>query len=186
MERCGDYGGVNLQGDPCRRVVKHEGRCPQHANGDRAPAAPDAVVSEPRDWDKAVSAAYLWMVLPTVKAAAEGAGVGERTLQRWILSEWWDRAVTEARSRWLNHTVAAARRSLTRLVEDGNPTITMEVLRQFDPDFAPRPKEVRVLSVLAFVEQLPDAQVQQLMGLPEAERKSRLLRLAEQNGVALP
>lgn len=58
-------------------------------------------VSKPKDWDKAVSAAYLRMMNETQETAAKAVGAGYRTLQAWEGSDWWDTAVTEARQRWL-------------------------------------------------------------------------------------
>ncbi|GMV06733.1 MAG: hypothetical protein AMXMBFR53_30080 [Gemmatimonadota bacterium] len=180
-QTCGDLGHLTVAGKPCGRPAKDGGPCYQH--GGAAPTT--EVVVQPRDWDKAVSAAYLWLVLDSTEAAAEGAGVGERTMYRWVQSEWWPKACAEANRRWLQHLTLEARRTLIRVVRGGDAQKALEVLQQFDPDFRPRPKEVRVLTVLAFVEQLADDEVRRVMGLPEVERRQELLQLAKQAGVEL-
>jgi hypothetical protein len=143
-------------------------------------------VARPNDWDKAVAAAYLWLVLDQQKAAAKGAGVGERTIQRWVHSDWWPEACVAAKKRWLNHLTAEAQRTIMRAIRDKDDARTAwDVLQQFDDDFRPRPKEIRVLGMLAFVEQLADETVRHIMGMPEAERRGELVKLAQESGVEL-
>ena len=45
------------------------------------------VVKKPHDWDKAVSVAYLRLLGLSKKKAAKGAGIGERTLIRYEVSD---------------------------------------------------------------------------------------------------
>lgn len=182
MTTCGELGFMTAKGAPCRRESPDgESPCYQHGG----PAPTPETVARPQDWDKCVSAAYLWLIFDGVKAAAKGAGVGERTMARWVISPWWPDACAEANRRWLQHLTLEARRTLIRSVQSGDGRLAMEVLQQFDPDFRPRPKQVHVLGVLAFVEQLPDDAVRRIMGLPEEERRGELVKLATEAGVEL-
>ena len=142
-------------------------------------------VKRPQDWGKAVSAAYLWLVTDEVRASAEGAGIGDRTLHRWIHSEWWLQACAEAQDRWRNHVVVESRRTLMRSIKGGNVDKAMDVLKQFDPEFRPRPKEVRVVGLLAFIQELPNDEVSRVMAMPEAERRIEVGRLASTAGLQL-
>jgi hypothetical protein len=157
------------------------GPCFQH--GGRATAV--ETVIKPQDWGKAVSVAFLWLVIGTQKGAAEAAGIGERTMNRWVISPWWPDACAEAKQRWLSHLTLESMRTLIRKVSEGDADKAWDVLQQFDDDFRPRPKEVRVLGVLAFVEQLADETVRHIMGMPEAERRGELVKLAQESGVEL-
>lgn len=185
---CGSLGYVTAAGKPCQRPAQDGGPCYQHrgTTPDELAALVPERVSMPQDWDKAVSAAYLWLVCDEVKGSAEAAGVGLRTMHRWIHSDWWPRACAEAKTRWLNHLTAEARRTLMRAIRDKDDARTAwDVLQQFDDDFRPRPKEVRVLGVLAFVEQLSDDLVRHIMGMPQEQRRGELVKLAKESGVEL-
>ena len=94
---------------------------------------------KPRDWDKAVAAAYLRLIGGTQVEAAEGAGLGLRTLQGYEKCEWWAEAQEEASNRWLKHIVGAARHSLAKGIKD-DPNLAFKVLERMDPRLLP-PKQ---------------------------------------------
>ena len=71
-------------------------------------------VTQPNDWDKAVSAAYLRLLGASQAVTAKEAGVGERTLRTWETCGWWVNAEAEARSRWLRGGDAAAMRGIQK------------------------------------------------------------------------
>lgn len=97
----------------------------------------DDPVDKPRDWDKAVSAAYLRLIGQSQKDAATGAGVGQRSLRRWETCSWWEDARDEARDRWLNDLVAESRATLFRVVQEGDGLRAMQILERMDPKMAP-------------------------------------------------
>ena len=70
-----------------------------------------------------------------------------------------------------------------RPIKGGDADLALEVLRQFDPAFRVRPKRVEVVGMLAFVQGMPDAEVQRVMELPEGERRTELDRLAGHVGI---
>lgn len=75
-------------------------------------------IGKPRDWEKAVSVAYLRSIDYTQKEAAEAAGVGERTIQHWEKQPWFGEAIMEAHSRWLAGVATGARRGILRAFKD--------------------------------------------------------------------
>ena len=164
------------------------GRCRLHgasAHPDDVSAIQYETVKRPQDWDKAVSAAYLWLVLEEKKAAAEGAGIGERTMHRWVHSEWWPEACAEAKGRWLNHLEAESRRTLMRAIVDGDADKALGVLQQLDPTFRPHAKRIEVVGLVAFVQGMPDDEVRRIKALPEADRPGEIQRLALESGLQL-
>ena len=74
---------------------------PTRGNGKKMADVTDPV-SRPQDWDKVLLAAHLWLTLTTQKEAAKGAGIGERSLQRWITCRWWKQACSEVEGQWTN------------------------------------------------------------------------------------
>lgn len=139
-------------------------------NGKR-PAIQDGPVEKPRSWDKAVSAAYLWLIMAEVKKAAAAAGVGERTLHRWILSDWWPDAVAEAETRWLHITVAEARRALLGQIRAGDGDLALRLLERRDARLRPAPIRVGVFGA---IESLPPHEVARIMALPEEQRRAEV------------
>ena len=101
----------------------------------------------------------------------------------WVHSGWWPQACEEARGRWLNHLVATARRELVRGIEAGDTARAMDVLEKFDPDFRPHPKRVEVVGMLSFIQGLAPDEVYRVRGLPEADRRTEMLRLAAEAGL---
>lgn len=97
-------------------------------------------VNRPADWDKAVSAAYLRLLGASLRAAASGAGVGERTMERWVHCDWWPKAMEEAADRWMNDLTAAARKTLLKAVQDGRSDQALTILERIDPRLMP-PKQ---------------------------------------------
>lgn len=105
---------------------------------ERVPAVKRDVVGAPHSWDKAVSYAYLRLIGQSQVEAAKGAGVGERTVVRWELSDWWPKALAEASDRWLNDVEAASRVTVLAAIKSGNATLAWEVLQRRDPKLSPK------------------------------------------------
>lgn len=94
----------------------------------------------PRDWEKALSVAYLRCLGQTQAVAAEAAGVGERTIQAWEASSWWHTAVAEANSRWLAGVSEKAKRALAISLDSNDAQSARWVLERLLPAMAP-PKQ---------------------------------------------
>jgi len=94
-------------------------------------------VEKPRDWDKAVSVAYLRLIGLTQAKAAKAAGTGERTLRRYELSEWWPDACAEAVSRWMQQLEIEARSTVMKAVKEGDVATAWKVLERIDRRLAP-------------------------------------------------
>ena len=95
------------------------------------------VVTKPHNWDKSVSAAYLRLLGISQKKAAKGAGIGERTLARWELSEWWPEACREAVDRWMQQLEIEARSTVMQAITEGDVTTAWKVLERLDKRLAP-------------------------------------------------
>jgi len=95
------------------------------------------VVTKPHDWDKAVSVAYLRLLGLSQKKAAKGAGIGERTLARYELSEWWPEACREAVDRWMQQLEIEARSTVMQAVKEGDVATAWKVLERIDRRLAP-------------------------------------------------
>ncbi len=95
------------------------------------------VVTKPHDWDKAVSVAYLRLLGLSQKKAAKGAGIGERTLARYELSEWWPEACGEAVDRWMQQLEIEARSTVMQAVKEGDVATAWKVLERIDRRLAP-------------------------------------------------
>ena len=70
---------------------------------------------KPRNWDNAISVAYIRLLgFPhvTQAQAATQVGVSERTVRAWEAAPWWSNAQSEARMRFLRGGDAAAMRGL--------------------------------------------------------------------------
>ncbi len=94
-------------------------------------------VKRPRDWDKAVSTAYLRILGASQKVAGEGSGISARQIRKWEASDWWPEAEAEARSRWLRHGDAATMRTLLNSVRDGDATTARWWAERTFDEFAP-------------------------------------------------
>lgn len=73
MKRCGDFGGVNRDGKPCRRIVEHDGPCYAH--------------TEAADDDKlATQEAFLDAFEATggIRAAAREVGISRSCHSNWL------------------------------------------------------------------------------------------------------
>ena len=77
-------------------------------------------VGKPQNWDKAVSVSYLRLIGLTQKKAAKAAGMGERTLRRFELSEWWPDACGEAVDRWMQQLAIECRTTIMAAVKAGD------------------------------------------------------------------
>ena len=95
------------------------------------------VVEKPRDWDKAVSVSYLRLVGLTQKKAAKAAGIGERTLARWELTEWWPEACREAVDRWMQQLAIECRTTIMAAVKAGDVVTAVKMLERIDKRLAP-------------------------------------------------
>ncbi len=95
------------------------------------------VVKKPQSWDKAVSVAYLRLLGLSQKKAAKGVGIGERTLARWELSEWWPTACREAVDRWMQQLEIEARSTVMQVVKEGDVATAWKVLERIDKRLAP-------------------------------------------------
>ena len=93
-------------------------------------------VATPRDWDKAVNVAYLRLIGLTQKKAAKAAMIGERTLRRYELSDWWPQACGEAVGRWMQQLEIEARTTVMTAVREGDVTTAMKVLERLDKRLA--------------------------------------------------
>ena len=90
------------------------------------------VVEKPRDWDKAVSVAYLRLIGLTQKKAASGAGIGVRTLRRYELSDWWPDACGEAVGRWMQQLAIECRTTIMAAVKAGDVVTAVKMLERID------------------------------------------------------
>lgn len=180
-ELCGDVGGVTRKGEPCQLPAVQGGRCSWHRE---KVADVDRTVSRPQDWGKAVLAAHFWLIADEIRASAESAGVGERTMQRWVKSPWWPDACREASGRWIEHLTVKAQRTLMQAISGGDADKALKVLERLMPELRPPTQDVRV-GVYGAIQQLPPDEVSRLLALPEEERQAELRRMLEPKG-ALP
>ena len=95
------------------------------------------VVNKPQNWDKAVSAAYLRLLGLSQKKAAKAAGIGERTLARYELSDWWPEACGEAVGRWMQQLEIECRSTIMAAVKAGDVTTAVKMLERLDKSLAP-------------------------------------------------
>ncbi len=95
------------------------------------------VVKKPQNWDKAVSAGYLRLLGLSQGKAARCAGIGERTLARWELSDWWPDACGEAGSRWMQQLEIECRTTIMAAVKAGDVTTAVKMLERIDRRLAP-------------------------------------------------
>lgn len=140
---CGHFGGVTAEGKPCGRKAGHgtdhkgEGACKSHNGSKSVLALEGDITLKPQNWDKAVSAAYLYTITDNLELAAKGAGVGARTLDRWKKSPWWYDACDEAAGRFIQAGRAETRRVLLAAIQDGDTTTGRWFLERTDENFAP-------------------------------------------------
>ena len=100
-------------------------------------AAKRSDAGKPRNWAKAVEAAYLRLVMPTQKEAAKAAGLGVRTLRRYELSDWWPRACAESVDRWTQQLEIECRTAVMALVKRGDGVTVVKMLERLDKRLAP-------------------------------------------------
>ena len=91
----------------------------------------------PQNWDKAVSTAYLRLLGLSQTKAAKGAGIGERTLARWELSEWWRDACREAADRWMQQLAIECRTTIMAAVKAGDVVTAVKMVERLDERLAP-------------------------------------------------
>ena len=102
------------------------------------------IVTKSHDWDKAVSVAYLRLLGLSQKKAAKGAGIGERTLARYELSEWWPEACGEAVDRWMQQLAIECRTTIMAAVKSGDVATAVKMLERIDKRLAPPRQELGV------------------------------------------
>ena len=103
----------------------------------RGMADTDLGVGKPRDWDKAISVAFLRLCKRSQKVAANVAGVGARTVRRWEKSDWWPEACRDASSRWLQGLVYVSQQTLYEAIEEGDARLALKVTERRIPELAP-------------------------------------------------
>ncbi len=81
--------------------------------------------------------AYLRLIGQSQAAAAKAAGLGERTLRRYELSDWWPDACGEAVERWMQQIEIEARTTVMTAVKEGDVVTAMKVLERLDKRLAP-------------------------------------------------
>jgi hypothetical protein len=127
------------------------------------------VCEKPQDWDKAVSAAYLWLLGATKEKVASGVGVDVTTIYRWTASEWWLTAEHEAMSRWLHDLRADVANRLPAFVRTDPTTARWAAERLIDALAPPTQRHE--------VKQEVDVNVHDV----REELTSRIARLAARN-----
>lgn len=101
-------------------------------------SAGDEPVRRHAHWDKVVAAAYLRMIGHTQAEAAGGVGRNARTIRLWEAdTELWAAAREEARDRWLNDALDAARAAVLNSAKMGNVETGKWLLERLDEDLAP-------------------------------------------------
>ncbi len=91
----------------------------------------------PRRWEQGISCAYHRLIGFTIAESAKRAGVGKRTLDRWLKADWWPDACAEASSRWLGHVEERSRAQLVKGVEAGDTSIALKIIERLVPELAP-------------------------------------------------
>lgn len=142
LHRCGDSGGRTANGKPCRFKVAEKGaRCSRHnpewAGPDPAPVDPRDKIGRPRDWDKAVLAAYFRLIGSTIAEAAKQAGTSETSLGVWESCSWWPAACRQAtEDKWLSHLLSRSMRTIFRDVSEDS-RLALQVTERLLPKLAP-------------------------------------------------
>lgn len=118
----------------------------QHKKSGRPQRTPEEVAEnggdtceKPKDWEKAVSAAYLRYVewRRSRKDVASALGMGERTLARWEISPWWRDAQADAMARWCGGVVLDSCRTVSDAINDGDVQTARWALERLMPAMAP-------------------------------------------------
>lgn len=111
----------------------------------KKPALDKPTVNKPRDWEGAVLCAYFHLRGYSQDRSAREAGVGPRTLKRWIKSPWWPDALTEARGKWKNGLDIGARRTLGKAMDaEDQPDLALRILERTDPEMAPAKQQIEL------------------------------------------
>lgn len=92
-----------------------------------------------------MSAAYLRLWGLSQEKAAKGAGIGERTLARYEISEWWPKACGEAVDRWMQQLEIECRTTIMAAVKDGDIQTAVKMLERIEKRLAP-PKQLHELA----------------------------------------
>ena len=111
----------------------------------KKPAKEKATVSKPRNWDGAVLCAYFHLRGYPQERCAKEAGVGFRTLHRWMKSPWWPDALAEARDKWKNGLEIGARRTLGKAMDsEDQPDLALRIIERIDPEMAPAKQQIEL------------------------------------------
>ena len=94
-------------------------------------------VGKARDWDNAISVAYLRLCDGSQEDAAKAVGVGVRTVRRWENSDWWPEACREAESRWLKGLVFISMQTVFKAIEGGDAALAFKVAERHIKALAP-------------------------------------------------
>ena len=94
----------------------------------------------------------------------QSAGIGERTLARWELSDWWPDACHEAVDRWMQQVEIEARSTVMQAIKEGDVVTAMKVLERIDKRLAP-PKQSHDINhsgdITATVRAMSDEELQE-------------------------
>ena len=111
----------------------------------KKPAQEKATVNKPRNWEAAILCAYFYLRGYAQEKCAEEAGVGARTIKRWIKSDWWPDALDEARERWFSGLEVGARRTLGKAMDaEDQPDLALRVLERMDHKLAPPKQQIEL------------------------------------------
>ena len=101
-------------------------------------ASPDAPHARPRYFERVVLYAFLRMMGHTQKHAAHAVQRSERRAQEWEENRvLYGEARAEARKRWLDEAVDAARKTLLESIRGGAGDLALKLLERVDPTLAP-------------------------------------------------
>lgn len=138
-------------------------------------------IGKPRDWDKCVAAAYLRAIGKSQAAAAEGAGVSERSVLEWEKCSWWPDAQAEAHDRWLNNVTAKARGALLEGLTESKPELALSVLERIEKRLSPakqRHEHVGLIGLVKVLSSMAPDEIERLESMSDDEIRQEVGRLA--------
>ena len=91
----------------------------------------------PVDWDKVVAAAYLRLRGLSALDCAKGVSCSQRSIRRWMNSDFWPRACEEATKRWMHDLTAASKTTLLKGIRAGDTEKALKILERTEPQLAP-------------------------------------------------
>ena len=79
--------------------------------------------------------------------AATSAGIGARTMERWVQSDWWQDALDDARARWYGGIEIDARITLGKAMKaEDQPDLALKLLERMDHRLAPPRQQIELLT----------------------------------------